>query len=109
MESRPGLTAQGHVRDDARPKRGAPSPLPGPGPRASTLLTQVVCVAEVEHIAAVHVVVQRLLDQVLRLVPGQLGHPGGGRGLRESRRPAHCLSFKPILVLPTNQVLQGRG
>lgn len=58
-----------------------PLPLPlavVPAPWVTAeLLTEVVRVAQVEGVAAVHVVVQRLLDQVLRLIAGQLGHPGG--------------------------------
>jgi hypothetical protein len=63
----------------------------------------------VEGVAAVHVMVQRLLDQVLRLVASQLGHPGGGRGAVSHTALQICLSFKLILVLPTNQVLKGFG
>lgn len=42
----------------------------------------MVRIAEVEDVTAVHVMVEGLLDQVLRLIPGQLGHPGavGGGG-----------------------------
>lgn len=69
----------------------------------------MVRVAEVEHIAAVHVMVEGLLDQVLRLIPGQLGHPGGGQWLGVLHCSADRLSFKLILVLPTNQVLKGSG
>lgn len=69
----------------------------------------MVSIAEVEYIAAVHVMVEGLLNQVLRLVPGQLSHPGGVRGLQELHRSADCFSFKLILVLPTNQVLKGWG
>lgn len=42
------------------------------------VLTEVVRIAEVEDVTAVHVMVQGLLDQVLRLVPGQLRHSTGG-------------------------------
>lgn len=71
----------------------------------------MVCVAEVEDVTAVHVMVEGLLDQVLRLIPGQLGHPGGGGGQWLCGLPcsADCLSFKLRLVLPTNQVLKGSG
>lgn len=69
----------------------------------------MVSIAEVEYVAAVHVMVEGLLNQVLRLVPGQLCHPGGVRGLQELHRSADCFSFKLILVLPTNQVLKGWG
>lgn len=62
-----------------------PPPLPPPSSapgRAAWRLTQVVGAAQVEGVAAVHVVVQGLLNQVLRLVPRQLRHsaesnPGG--------------------------------
>ena len=99
-------------------KGGLPAPLlatpslasPGPRPRTvSEVLTEVVRVAEVEHVTAVHVMVEGLLDQVLRLIPGQLGHPGGGQWLRVLPCSVGCLSFKLILVLPTNQVLKGSG
>lgn len=56
-----------------------------------------------------HVVVQCLFDEVLWLVAGQLGDPGGGRRLFESHGSADYFSFKLILVLPTNQVLKGSG
>ena len=75
----------------------------------SAVLTEVVRVSQVEDVTAVHVMVQGLLDQVLRLVPSQLGHPGGGRWLCELQCPADCLSFKLTLVFPTNQVLKGLG
>lgn len=73
------------MTDRCCPKQGAlslrcprASSLAVRGARAqvSTVLTEVVCVAQVEDVAAVHVVVEGLLDQVLWLVPGQLGHPG---------------------------------
>ena len=59
------------------------APLPAaraPG-QGDVVLTEVVRVAEVEDVTAVHVMVQGLLDQVLRLVPGQLRHSTGGRQL----------------------------
>lgn len=46
--------------------------------QGDAVLTEVVRVAEVEDVTAVHMMVQGLLDQVLRLVPSQLGHPGRG-------------------------------
>lgn len=39
------------------------------------ILTLVVCQSHGENVATVNVVVQGLLDEVLRLVPRQLGHP----------------------------------
>lgn len=87
----------------------SPAPPLGPPPAAApggAILTEVVRVAEVEHIAAVHVMVEGLLDQVLRLVPGQLRHPGGGRWLHELRGSADSLPFQLIWALPTNQVLR---
>lgn len=77
--------------------------------RVSTVLTEVVRISQVEDVAAVHVMVQGLLDQVLWLVPSQLGHPGEGQWLRELQCPADCISFKLTLVFPANQVLKGLG
>lgn len=75
-----------------------PCPPPQLRARPQAVLTQVVRVAEVEGVAAVHVVVQGLLDQVLGLVPRQLGHPkvGGGRSV----------SY-PLCRLPLTSVLTG--
>lgn len=60
------------------PPGSAAPHLPAHGGGAA--LTEMVRVAEVEGVAAVHVVVQGLLDQVLRLIPGQLRHPAGAGG-----------------------------
>lgn len=57
------------------PRRWPPGPCTG-----REVLTEVVRIAEVEHVTAMHVMVEGLLDQVLRLIPGQLGHPEGRRG-----------------------------
>lgn len=62
------------IAPNQRDNSPQPLPLRSYLPRlgVGVLLTEVVCVAEVEHVAAVHVVVQGLLDQVLWLVPRQL-------------------------------------
>lgn len=86
------------------PNEGPPPP---PGPSLAAVLTQVVRVAKVEHVAAVHVVVEGLLDQVLRLVPGQLGHPGGG--LREFSLRCTLPSIPAPAVPPTSPGLNGWG
>lgn len=82
---------------------------PRPTPPGSAVLTEVVRIAEVEHVAAVDVMVEGLFDQILRLIPGQLGHPERGWWPRESHCSADCLSFKLILVLPANEELKGWG
>lgn len=67
---------------DQQPSR--PSPIPR---GARWCLTQVVGAAQVEGVAAVHVVIQGLLNQVLRFVPGQLRHSAESkpRGMRGGR------------------------
>ena len=76
--------------DSVAPPPGRPGTVPTvwrsfPAARApgqgDLVLTEVVRVAEVEDVTAVHVMVQGLLNQVLRLVPGQLCHPREGRQL----------------------------
>ena len=62
------------------PPGSAAPHLPPPPRGGGGALTEMVRVAEVEGVAAVHVVVQGLLDQVLRLIPGQLRHPAGAGG-----------------------------
>lgn len=80
----------GHRPDSVAPPPGCPGTVPTvwrpfPAARApgqgDVVLTEVMRVAEVEDVTAVHVMVQGLLNQVLRLVPGQLRHPRGGRQL----------------------------
>lgn len=70
-----------------------PTPYSGDAPglcgcRAGWLLTQVVGAAQVEGVAAVHVVVQSLLNEVLRFVPRQLRHSAESnpRGMRAGCR-----------------------
>lgn len=94
-------TAEDHCPTPATPPPPAPlcprrlpagsGPATPAPPPAAGVLTEVVRVAQVEGVAAVHVVVQGLLDQVLRLVPGQLRHPVGTRGC--VRGPALQMAF----------------
>lgn len=70
-----------------------PTPYSGDAPGlcgclAGWLLTQVVGAAQVEGVAAVHVVVQSLLNEVLRFVPRQLRHSAESnpRGMRAGCR-----------------------
>lgn len=66
------------------------SPTPTRGTRRGCVaatagsLTQVVGAAQMEGVAAVHVVVQGLLNQVLRFIPRQLGHSVESNPLRMS-------------------------
>lgn len=57
--------------------------------RARWPLTQVVGAAQVEGVAAVNVVVQSLLNQVLRFVPCQLRHSAESNP-RDERRLQDC-------------------
>jgi len=48
---------------------------PWPG---GLILTEVVCIAEVEGVTAVHMMVECFFNQVLWLIAGKLCHPAEG-------------------------------